>query len=197
MPDEQIITYSTIVLEEKVKAFALQVAADDKPFKVFARVTKWRAQYLQAKRRYKFLILDGDSMWGKTCYAMALWGEASTVYCYCSGGAVPDLRKFDSDVHKAIVLDEMSLKQAIEFKRLLQAPHLPVALGTSATQMYTYDVWVARTGIILTTNKFDEDLAKLSLADRKWIEKNSKLVKVKDYMYEHTGSDSACASDSE
>ncbi len=44
--------------------------------------------------RYLFLVLDGDSWFGKTKYALSLQPLGRTYYCDCTAG-ISDLRDFD------------------------------------------------------------------------------------------------------
>ena len=155
-----------------VKTYALKVVVNDKPFKSYPVIDEWRLQYDNNWRRYKFLCLWGPSRTGKTSLALSLWGEPSTFYVDCTGGKEPDLRDYDCVKHKAVIFDEIPLKVVLHHKRLMQAPHVPVPLGTSSTHMYTYRVWLAKTAIILTTNKFESEMGKLDEEDREWMISN-------------------------
>jgi hypothetical protein len=160
------------IISERVRLYQKELQKTVKPPIQIDAIDNWKKQYLNVQSRYKFLVLHGDSMWGKSVFAVSLFGEEFTMLVDCSGGKVPDLREHDALVVKAIVLDEMSLWQVMEFKRLLQAPPIPVTLGTSSTQMYSYSVWVARVAFIVTSNRFTEDLAALDPVDAAWVTSN-------------------------
>jgi hypothetical protein len=160
------------IISERVRLYQKELQKTVKPPIQIDAIDNWKKQYLNVQSRYKFLVLHGDSMWGKSVFAVSLFGEEFTMLVDCSGGKVPDLREHDALVVKAIVLDEMSLWQVMEFKRLLQAPPIPVTLGTSSTQMYSYSVWVARVAFIVTSNRFTEDLAALDAVDAAWVTSN-------------------------
>ena len=179
------------IIEGLEKAWAAEVAKDDKPFKRIPKVNKWKQSYKKKRRRYKFLVLDGDSMFGKSAFATSLYGEAKTVLIDCSGGQEPDGRGYDFFTHQCIIFDEMPLRSVIKHKRLLQAPCKAVNLGSSTTQMYAYKMFVAGKAMIVTTNHFEEEFCKLSPTEKKWIVKNMVYYKVDTHLYEdHESSDS-------
>jgi len=177
--------HEKLIVRELQKAYAKEVASRDKPFRKVEEVEKWRKQYAVKERRYKMLILDGDSMYGKTSFAVALWGEESTFVVDCTGGKEPDLRDYRPLVHKCVVMDEMSLSAiTTQHKKLMQAPHVPVTMGATKSQMYAYHVFLAGTAIIVTTNKYDAEFRYLDEDDKKWLYQNSVYYWVDDYLYE-------------
>lgn len=176
--------HKALVLKELQKAFKMQVRSRDKPFKQIPHVCTWKVQYLMAERRYKFLVLHGGSLFGKTAFAMNLFGEQCTFYVGMQGKSEPDLREFDAIHHKAIVMDEMSMKKVIEYKRLMQAPDEPLKLGTSTTNMYAYDCWLGGKAIIVTSNKFKAELQGLDEEDKAWVESNCVAFEVTEKLYE-------------
>ena len=121
------------------------------PYVELPIVTQWSRQYDLVLGRYNFLVLDGESCFGKTKFAFSLSPIHRTFYCDCTSG-VPDLRSFDSEKYSAIVLDELSPKQAVVLKKLLQASNEPVVLGVSPTMVSSYTVHVWRARIIVSTN---------------------------------------------
>ena len=85
--------------------------------------------------------------------------------------------------HRAILLDEVSDPQFIvDNKNVLQAHVDGAILGQSATQMYTYEVFLWRTPIMLTTKNWD--LTGFSEAALDWTHANSVVVHVADKVYE-------------
>ena len=82
--------------EESVQAEAMMqrllegqaaVSAQLRPFKVIADVEAWKLQYsapeFAAASRFKFLVLEGDSRFGKTRFACSLFGVEHTYVCNC------------------------------------------------------------------------------------------------------------------
>ena len=97
--------------------------------------------------------------------------------------AHPDLRAYRRGAHRAILLDEMSSPDFIVHnKKLLQAHVDGAILGQSATQLYTYEVFLWRTPIMITTNNWD--LAAFSDSDKNWIEENVVAVHVAEPVWE-------------
>ena len=175
--------HKALVLKEMQLAFQAEVRARDKPFITLPQVETWKIQYKSPERRYKCLVLHGGSLFGKTAFAMNLWGEKSTFYVGMQGKSEPDLRDYDALLHKAIVFDEMSLAKVIELKRVMQAPDEPVRLGTSATNIHSYEVWFGGKALIITTNRYEADLDSLDADDRAWVTSNCVAVKVTRKLY--------------
>ena len=69
-----------------------------------------------------------------------------------------DLRDFSPAIHKAIVFDEASASQA--------------TMPSSATNMYSYMVWVYGCMFIVTSNHWERDIAELSEEDANWLRGN-------------------------
>ena len=67
-------------------------------------------------------------------------------------------------------------------KKLLQAHVDGAILGQSATQMFTYQVFLWRVPIILTTNNWD--LTGLSEAELDWVRSNCVAVHIAEQVYE-------------
>ena len=67
-----------------------------------------------------------------------------------------------------------SPKFVISNKKVLQAHADGAILGQSATQLYTYEVFLHRTPLMLTTNFWE--YADFNAADQNWIEANCVAV---------------------
>ena len=78
-----------------------------RPFNVIPKVEEWKLQYYAPENasatRFKLLVLEGDSRFGKTRYACSLFGQRCTYVCNCQGVKQPYLSRYDRRVHKAIV----------------------------------------------------------------------------------------------
>jgi hypothetical protein len=97
------------------------------PWRVLPDVTKWNEQYELKLGRYLFLILDGESWFGKTKFALSLQPLGSTFYCDCTAG-IPDLRDFDGERFSSILFDELSPKEGIKLKKCLQSSNEPTVM---------------------------------------------------------------------
>ena len=152
------------------------------PWRVLPDVTKWDKQYDSKLGRYLFLILDGESWFGKTKFALSLQALGSTFYCDCTAG-IPDLRDFDGERFSSILFDELSPKEGIKLKKVLQSSNEPTVLGVSPTMMNAYTVHVWRTRIIVCTNLWATGTKKMRKVDRNWLAKNSVYISVKEPLW--------------
>ena len=103
-------------LQEKMRRIEEELHETMPPWRVLPDVTKWDVQYESKLGRYLFLVLDGDSWFGKTKYALSLQPLGRTYYCDCTAG-IPDLRDFDGERFSAILFDELSPKEGIKLKK--------------------------------------------------------------------------------
>ncbi|CAK0797152.1 unnamed protein product [Prorocentrum cordatum] len=116
----------------------------------------WKMSYEEVEERYKMLVLHGPSRTGKSCLARALFGTDRTMVVDVQHKDHPDMHGHERHRHLAVLMDEVQSPHFIaDNKKLLQAHVDGASLGQSATQLYTYEVFLWRTPIILTTNKWD------------------------------------------
>ena len=145
-------------------------------------VVAWQSQYAVLKPRYKVLVLDGDSCYGKTWFALSLNAVGRTLYCDCTSG-FPCLKTFDSTIHDAVLLNEITAKCAIGIKKATQASNELVTLGSGPTMCSAYAVRLHRCQIIRCSNVWSSAIKKLSKADQKWLTANAVLFKVTESMW--------------
>ena len=170
---------------EKERSWARQqLVAKAFPFKpLSADVERWRMSYEELEERYRMLVLHGPSRTGKSRLARSLFGVDRTLVVDVQHAEHPDLRSFQRHQHLAILLDEVQDPSFIvKNKKLLQAHVDGAILGQSATQMFTYEVFLWRVPIILTTNKWD--LSGMSAADLDWVRSNCVDVHITEPVYE-------------
>ena len=98
-------------------------------------------------------------------------------------GHEPDLRGYDPTEIDLILLDEMPASGILQQKKLMQCPPALVQLGTSATNAFSYKVWVHQKLIVISTNTWFEELAKLAPGDRDWLICNAVVVHVTEPLY--------------
>jgi hypothetical protein len=170
------------VLLEKVMRIEQEIRATFRPWKTIDVVLAWQAQYASLLPRYDFLILDGDSKFGKTWYALSLNALGKTLYSDCTSG-YPNLKEFNSAKHDAILLDEITPKCAISIKKAVQASNELVTLGSSPTMCNAYKLHLHRVQIICCSNVWVSDLKKLNKKDAKWLLSNSRYVKVTEALW--------------
>ena len=119
--------------------------------------------------------------------ARSLFGMEDTLVVDVQHAAHPDLRGYRRHQHKAILLDEIaSPKFIVANKKVLQAHVDGALLGQSATQLFTYEVFLWRTPIILTTNNWKLDC--LADDEMDWVRASCVAVYVGEPVYvQHTG----------
>ena len=158
-------------------------------FKTIPPVEDWRLQYDRkfygVLTRFKFLVLFGDSRWGKTRFACNLWGCARTFVANCQGVTQPSLLGYDPRIHSCIVLDEPGPDLVNSIKVFLQAAVEGTEMFQSPTQRFVRWVWVYQVPIIISTNNWISWTDNSSLA--KWIRENQVLVEVSDYLFHKPG----------
>ena len=155
-----------------------QLQAKALPFKPLCpQIEAWRASYKEVEERYQILVLHGPSRTGKSRLARSLFGLEHTLVVDVQHAEHPDLRGYRRSEHKAILLDEVaSPKFIVGNKKVLQAHVDGALLGQSATQLFTYEVFVWRTPIILTTNNWKLDCLAEDEVD--WVNANCVVVHV-------------------
>jgi hypothetical protein len=180
---------------EKAKAQAeLEAPGSLRPFKQYPKVEEWRGQYFkqaleQCMRkvhgtkltRFKFLVLCGDSRWGKTRFGCNIFGCAQTFVAQCQGVAQPSLAGYDPRFHRAILLDEPGPSLVESCKVFLQAAIEGTDLYQSPTQRFSRWVWVYGVPIIICTNDWLEPTDDSKLA--RWIHANQVFVEVTEAMW--------------
>ena len=170
------------ILQERMRRIEERLRETFLPWKVQPAVTKWEEQYEKELGRYLFLVLDGDTRFGKTKYALSLQPLGRTYYCDCTAG-IPDLRGFDGERYTAILFYELSAKEGIKLKKCLQASNEVAVMGVSPTMMSAYTLHTWRTRIIICTNLWIGGLKKLQKLDRDWIRKNSIYIAVNEPLW--------------
>ena len=139
------------------------------------------------------MVLEGDSRFGKTRFACDLFGQKNTYVCNCQGVQQTYLARYDTRVHKAIVLDEPSADLVNNCKALLQAGVDGCELYQSPTQRFTRWFCVYKVPIIICTNDWIGESSSIDESLGKWLGENSVHYDVKDYLYERPAdSESSC-----
>ncbi len=133
--------------------------------------------------RRRFLVLDGPTKLGKTMFASSLAGPERTLELNCASSMEPNLRDFDSDVHRAVVFDEASCAMVLRHKKLFQGGVQPLELASSNTNCYSYKVWVYGAMMIVTSNTWSAELQELSIEDASWLRSNSVHVYCTQKLY--------------
>ena len=156
-------------------------------FKKVERVEVWQRQYdpenIGVLTRFLFLVLEGETRFGKTRYACSRFGPRRTFVVNCQGVKQPSMAGWDPRNYDCIVLDEPGMELVETCKVFLQASLEGTDMYQSPTQRFTRWVWVYGVPIIVCTNGWVKDTDMSPTA--RWIRQNSVHVKVTDYLFEH------------
>ena len=128
--------------------------------------------------RFRFLVLVGPSVQGKTSKAMSLYPEQTLKVCCgtCPDGILPSIAAFDWLKHRAIVFDEARPDQVLRNREVFQANQHTQTLGQSACNAFSYQVYLYHRALILCANAWDLSASSISESDREWLEANQILV---------------------
>ena len=160
------------------------IRAGQKPFKKIEAVDKWLEQYEEIRDRYLFLVLDGDSQYGKSRFAASLTTAEKFFLVDCSSATEPELRLFDRELHDVVCFDEAKPSMIIRVKKLAQAGVDMARLGQSSTNLVSYQVWFHRVKLVICSNGWEIQLRDLPPEDVAWLKKNSVYVKVTEPLFE-------------
>ena len=176
--DHYILEKRQLSLSQHRSDILAQLEALKQPLKRIAVVESWVEEHEALKWRYRFLVLSGPSMLGKTQFALGLACRSRGLELNCSSGKEPDLRQYDPLDTDLVLFDEMPASAIIGQKKLMQCPPALVTLGTSGTNAFAYKVWVHQKLFVISTNTWHEDLKKMNKGERDWLVANSVLVDV-------------------
>ena len=152
--------------------------------KKYPKVQAFLNQFKEPRHRYRFLVLAGPSRVGKTAFARSLCGPGmKTLEVNCGSGAEPDLKAYRFRRHEVVLFDEIEAEQVAAQRKLFQAQATPVQLACSATNCYSYEVFVWRKKLVLASNNWHSSLSMLPAADRAWIQANSIVLDVDEQMW--------------
>jgi hypothetical protein len=178
----QVAKQIELTNERKETAAKAQMKRAMRPFnKKPPAITEWLGQYDRPDEhmlfRFKPLVLDGETRFGKTSWALSFFGAESTLQVNCQNITAPNLLSWrrQCDQYSAILFDEGSWKLIFENKMLFQAGPASVDLGQSATNCNAYKVFVYAIPMIICSNDFWKDIDD---AGRKYLASNIIYVPV-------------------
>ena len=171
-------------LEAHIVMVTTQLEAVKKPFKQIPLVQMWAAQYEVLRWRYKFLILEGPSCYGKTQLAKSLCrSPISFLEVDCSSCVEPLLKEYEPLVHEVILFDEANPEMVVRCKKLFQAGASWVTLGASNTNCHAYRCWLHRVRMVICSNTWSGLLDGMSPEDQEWLTSNSMHHQVTEQLW--------------
>ena len=151
--------------------------------KEYPLFNQWLAMQVKVLFRQLTFVVDGDSYCGKSMFLKVKLPD-TTYVCACRDVVDPDLKEYEGPpTHWNIMFDEGSPKMMSKHRDLFQASKHDVTLGTSATNCHSYKVNVYRVRLCITANDWKPELLKLNEKDRAWVERNTMVLNVDQYMF--------------
>ena len=173
-----------VLIQCSMAAASVELKRGQRSFRVIPQVVEWERQYIQVLYRYCFLVLEGPSKMGKTQYAKSLCPEGKEVLeVNCAAGGDPNLRDYRYSKHGLVLLDEIKADTIANQRKMFQCGPTEVQLGTSATNSFSYSVYLFRIRLVLCTNHWHSSMAALPQEDRDWISANSVVVECRTHLY--------------
>ena len=120
--DQYVREKRNMALQKHQTTVLQKLQATVRPFLTIPAVNSWVADHQVLRWRYKFLVLVGSSMLGKTRFALSLAPVGRSLELNCVTGNEPDLREYDATQVDLILLDEMPAWGTIRQKKLMQCP---------------------------------------------------------------------------
>ena len=118
------------------------------------------------------MALQGPSRTGKTEFVRGLFPLGTVLELNCANLKDICLDGFDCMRHQAILWDEASASLVSNNRKIFQHPLCSVDVGHSRTGAHVKRYYLGNCCSIITTNKWYEDLKKLSISDQQWLEAN-------------------------
>lgn len=153
----------------------------DKPEQVLKFMEQFKGVYGMS-RRFKPLVMEGASQFGKSEFMKDLYGAGDTLVVDCENigkGGEPPLQALEDPrrkrPYKAILFDECSGKTVHKFKMLFQSTATVLMMGCSPTGQYMYPVMLYGLPLLIGTNDFYGGCKK---KEKEWLELNIMHVKV-------------------
>ena len=169
-------------IRDAVRAAKQALGLNLRQFVEIAQVQKWLQTFSTMQSRYQFLVLEGPSGVGKTQYALHVLGTR-TLELNCAACLEPPLKEYKYGFHGGILFDEGSVAMVLRQRKLFQCAAAEVQLGCSATNAFTYSVFVHRTPLIVCSNTWSQQLACQSPEDAAWIAANTVHVMVREKLW--------------
>ena len=169
-------------LQAQILEIQVALRKQQKPFRSHELINVFLEQFSGRNwmkwSRFRFLVLVGPSVQGKTSKAMSLYPEETLKVCCgtCPDGILPSIAAFDWLKHKAIVFDEARPDQVLRNREVFQANAYTQTLGQSACNAFSYQVFLYHRALILCANSWDLHVDTLTDSDREWLQANQILV---------------------
>ena len=149
-------------------------------------IREWLDQYHEknygVNDRFKPLVLDGDSRFGKTTWAQSFFGQKYTCMVNCQGSCEIVLKSYGAkrNFYKCILFDESNWELIHKNKKVFQAGAKMIECGQSPTAQHLYELWLYQVPMICCGNDFFHNI---SPEAHKYLEKNIVLFTCNEFCY--------------
>ena len=169
--------------QEKAERDAVleMVQATSKRFREVPEVRELEKQctydiHIRIPDRFKFLVLSGPSKLGNTRYVQGalVANPNQALILDCADAVIPALKdNFVRGEHKLIMYDEAHAEMIIRCKKVFQSGINYVQIGSSPTNCFLQTFYLHAVKMVIGSNTWTQELAKLADDDREWIKENS------------------------
>ena len=170
-------------LQEVIERKELKFRKHRCAFKKIPKVVAFQAAFRTDQSRRKFLVLDGPSRMGKTEFVRSMVEPVAILELNCASCVDPPLADFNAGKHKLVLMDEGTVEMVLRNRKLFQCPNARVQLGTSATNCFSYSVYLNDCMLVVCSNSWAVQLSRTPLEGAKWIEANQIYVHVSEPLW--------------
>ena len=159
-------------------------------FREYPLWKEWLCEQKKKLFRQKLFVINGPSRMGKSKFVLAMLKEFhpqhEVLMCNCMNVQDPDLRDYRVLTHGSVLFDEGGPEMIQRHRDLFQAPQHDIRLAHSATGCYSYTVNLWQKPLVVTCNGWQEELEKLSCANKEWVVANTVVLDVSTPMWEQS-----------
>ena len=173
-----------MLVDEMVSKAQADSRAQLKTFPRWPIVDAWLGEVTKPLQpRKRFLVLQGPSRTGKTEFVRSLFRLGALLELNCANLKDICLGGFDCLRHRAILWDEASASLVSNNRKVFQHPQCMVDLGHSPTGAHVSRYFLGNCCSVITTNKWHEDLQRLSASDQMWLKANMVVFDVEEPLW--------------
>ena len=180
------------LVEEMVSKAQASSRAQLQKFPRWPLVDAWLVAATKPLQPRKMLGLAGPATYRQNSIRKGTFPLGTVLELNCANLQVVCLDGFDCLRHQAILWDEASACLVCNNRKIFQRPLCKVDLGRSPTGAHVKRYFLGNCCSIITTNKWYEDLKKLSAGDRQWLEANTVVFDVQQPLWENSRELDSC-----
>ena len=101
----------------------------------------------------------------------------------CAPCVDPPLADFNAAKHRLVLMDEGTVEMVLRNRKLFQCPNARVQLGTSATNCFSYSVYLNDCMLVVCSNSWAFRLSRTMCEGAGWVEANQIYVHVSEPLW--------------